>query len=194
MGSIGMQCPPTPGPWVEGLEAEGLGLGGVDDVPEVDVEVVAEAGNLVDQGDLDVAVGVLEQLGRLGLAGALGADDGVDEAAVEGGGVDAGRLVAADDLGGVVRSEPLVARVDPLGGEGEMEVGAGLQPARLESGTNDLVGGAGIGRRLEDDGLASSEVLGDGSGCGVDRAQVGAALTISTMSALRGRRRARCRS
>jgi hypothetical protein len=78
-----MQCPPTPGPGVERLEAERLRRGAADDVPQLDPELVAEPRHLVDQRDVDVPVRVLEQLRHLGLAGAAGDDDGVHDAVVE---------------------------------------------------------------------------------------------------------------
>ena len=49
-------------------EAERLGRRRVDGLPDVDAEVVGEHRDLVDQGDVDVPEGVLEQLGQLGLA------------------------------------------------------------------------------------------------------------------------------
>ena len=63
-----MQWPPTPGPGVERLEAERLGRRAADHVPQVDLELVAEPRHLVDQRDVDVPVGVLQQLRGLGLA------------------------------------------------------------------------------------------------------------------------------
>ena len=59
---------------VEAHEAEGLGRGGVDHLPDVDAEPVAELGELVDEGDVDRAEDVLEQLRQLGRLGA-GEDD-----------------------------------------------------------------------------------------------------------------------
>ena len=50
---------------VEAHEAEGLGRGGVDHLPDVDLEPVAELGQLVDQGDVDRAEDVLQQLRQL---------------------------------------------------------------------------------------------------------------------------------
>jgi len=58
-----------PGSRIEDLEAERLGAGAPDRVPQVDAQLVAEDGHLVDQRDIDVAVGVLQQLGHLGFAG-----------------------------------------------------------------------------------------------------------------------------
>jgi hypothetical protein len=80
------------------------------------VQLVADDGQFVDQGDVHVPVGVLQQLGHLGLAGALRLDDGVDELAVEGDGARrAGRRAAADHLGCGAQPVRGVAGVDALG-------------------------------------------------------------------------------
>ena len=42
-----------------------LGAGGVEHVVRVDAQPVADQGDLVDQGDVDVALGVLQHLGEL---------------------------------------------------------------------------------------------------------------------------------
>ena len=107
--------PADAGAGVERLEAERLGGGAVDRVPQVDAELVAEDRHLVHQRDVDVPVRVLQELGHLGLAGGLGLDDGVADGAVEARGrLGAGRGQAADHLGGVADAVDLVARVDPL--------------------------------------------------------------------------------
>jgi hypothetical protein len=46
-------------------EPEGLGGGGVDDLPDVEAHPLAEQRQVVDEGDVDVAEHVLEQLGHL---------------------------------------------------------------------------------------------------------------------------------
>ena len=58
------------GAGIEGLEAEGLGFGRVDDFVDVDAHAHAELLELVDQRDVDAAVDVLKQLGHLGDRGA----------------------------------------------------------------------------------------------------------------------------
>jgi hypothetical protein len=69
----------------------------------------------------------------------------------------------------------LVARVDPLGREREVEVEAGGEARQLlEQGADDLVGGARVGGRLEDDERARLEHLPGGLGRGLDRGEVGA--------------------
>ena len=64
-----MQCPPRPGPGLEGHEAERLRRGRVDDLPDVDVHPVAELRELVDERDVHRAEDVLEQLRQLGRLG-----------------------------------------------------------------------------------------------------------------------------
>ena len=87
---------------VERLEAERLGGRAPDRVPQVHVQLAAEDRHLVDQGDVHVPVGVLQQLGHLRLAGRLGPHHLVADPLVEGRrGVRAGRRDPADDLGRV---------------------------------------------------------------------------------------------
>ncbi len=73
---------------------------------------------------------------------------------------------AADDLRDGLRRVALVARVFPLGREGQEEVDPRREPALLEGPSYDLVGGTGVGGRFEDDELAAAEVQPDGL-CGL---------------------------
>ena len=79
-----MQWPPKAGTRVEAHEAEGLGLGGVEDVPDVDVHLLEDHLELVDEGDVDAPEDVLDELAGLGGAGVLDADGGVEDFGVEG--------------------------------------------------------------------------------------------------------------
>ena len=80
---------------------------------------------LVDQGDVDGAVGVLEDLAGLGDLRAGDGHDPDDDLAVEGDGeLQAGGIEAADDLGDGRGRELGVARVLALGAEGQEEVDA----------------------------------------------------------------------
>ena len=54
------------GTGVEGHESERLGFGRIDDLPHVNAHGGVDDLELVDQGDVDAAEGVFEQLGRLG--------------------------------------------------------------------------------------------------------------------------------
>ncbi len=168
-----MSADPRPG--VERHEAERLGAGRFDDLPQVDVEFAAEHRHLVDQRDVDVPEGVLEQLGHLGLAGALDLDDGVADLGVE---VDrgfGGRTVhAADDLGGVADAVGRVARVDPLGGVGQQVVAAGDQPrSGVQQRPDDLLGRARIGRGLQHHQITWAQACRHRAGGGLDRPEVG---------------------
>ena len=154
--------PAQAGARVERHEAERLGLGRVDHFPHVDAHVAAHQRELVGEADVDGAERVLEQLDELGGAGAGDLDDLLHDQPVERRRGVARRLVdAADDLGDVAGVELRVARIDALGREAQEEVDAGLEALGLEHRLHDLVGGAGIGRRLEDDELTGLEVLGD---------------------------------
>ncbi len=165
------------GPGIERLEAERLGLGGLDHLPDVDPHPVVEDLQLVDQGDVHGPVGVLEDLAGLG---DLGAGDGHDP----------------DHDPGIERGRQLEARGDrarrrPWGSSGRSSRGlpgssrSGLKarkksvparsPAGLEHGQHDLAGRARIGRALQDDELAGPEPGGDRPGRGGDVGQVGIA-------------------
>jgi hypothetical protein len=89
----------------------------------------ASIGQLVDEGDVDGAEDVLQELGQLGRLGVGEEDHVVADLRVEGfGALGAGRREAADELGGGLDRVVGAARVDPLRGEGEVEVAAGGHP------------------------------------------------------------------
>src|SRR5579859_3384095 len=54
-----------PGARIEGLKAEGLGLGRVDDFVDVDSHAHTKLLEFIDQGNVDAAVDVFKQLGHL---------------------------------------------------------------------------------------------------------------------------------
>ena len=147
----------------------------------VDAHPVEDEGEFVYQCDVDVALGVLDDLGRFGnldarrLVGA-GGDDLVVEGIDEGG--DLGRQPGGDfpDGGDTVF---LVAGVDPLravAGEKvnvEREAGGLLQHRHAV-----FLGGAGVNGGFVDDDIAPLENLADGL-AGLDqRGQVGALVFV----------------
>jgi len=92
--------------------------GGGQDGVGVEAEAVKQHGQLVDEGDVDVALGVFDDLGRLGYADAgrkVGAsgDDAVVQRIDEVGGLGRG---AGGDLFDGGEAMLAVARVDALGG------------------------------------------------------------------------------
>ena len=162
-----------PGAGIEGLEAERLGPGRLDHLPDVDPHAGVDHLQLVDQGDVDGAIGVLEDLAGLGDLGAGDGDDPDDHLAVQRRGeLEAGRVEAADDLGDGGRRELGVARVLALGAEGQEEVDARPEPAGGQQRQDDLAGGARVGGALEDHELAGPQPLGDRAGRVDDVGQV----------------------
>jgi len=147
----------------EGLKAEGLGRRSLDHLPDVDPHAVETDLHLIDEGDVDGAVDVLEQLRRLGHLRRRDGNGPRDHVAVEGrGGGKTGRCQPPDDLWHVSEAEVPVVRVFPLGGVGQVEVLSRLQPRGFEDLPEVTVGGAGVGGGLENDELPPAKVPGDG--------------------------------
>jgi hypothetical protein len=109
--------------------AEGLGLGGVDHLPDVDAQGVEADLQLVDQGDVDEPEDVLGQLDRLGGAGVADRHRGGDGVVERAGHAALGLAVGADDLGDRGGGEGEVAGILALGRIGQGEVAAGAQAA-----------------------------------------------------------------
>ena len=173
-----MQWPPRPGPGLKRHEAERLGGGGVDDLPDVDPHPVAEDRELVDERDVDRAEDVLEQLRQLGGLGARELVHGVDRAPVERGGpLRALGRDAAEHLRRRLRRPVLAARVDPLRRHGEEEALARAEAASLlEDRLQQLARGARPGGRLEHDELALAQHLGEAARGALHDREVGLAL------------------
>src|SRR5581483_6784749 len=165
-------------PGLEGHEPERLRRGGADHFPDVDVHAVAQLRELVHERDVHRAEDVLEQLRQLGGLGGRHLVDVVERAPVQrSGGPCRLGVEPSDDLRRRLRRPVRPARIDALRREGEMEVGAGLQPAaRLEQRLQHLAGRARIGGRLEDDEMALRQMRRDVAGGALDVAQVRLAL------------------
>src|SRR5580658_3327288 len=100
------------GAWIERLEAEGFSLGGVDDFVDVDAHLHAELLEFIDEGDVDAAVDVFEELGHLGYGGRTDRDYLAEDGAVHGGGqFECDGAAAADDFGDVVTGDGVVAGI-----------------------------------------------------------------------------------
>src|SRR5206468_2767139 len=85
-GIDGDAVSPEARPGVKGLKAERLGLRRGDYLPDVDAHRVEDDFQLVDQGDVDRPIGVLEDLARLRHARAGDGHDAVDNRLVQGDG------------------------------------------------------------------------------------------------------------
>ena len=159
----------------EGQEVP-LAAGGLQHGLGVDAHLVEDDGELVDEGDVDVALGVLDDLGGFGhldALGLVGADD--DDLAVE-------LVHQLGDLGGGAGGDLLdggdavflVARVDALGAVAGVEVDVEFQTRELfQDGDAVFFGGAGVDGGFVDDDVALLEHLADGLGGLDQRGEVG---------------------
>ncbi len=151
------------------VEEVPLGAGGVQHVVDGEAEAAEDHGHLVDEGDVEVALGVLDHLGGLGGADVRGdVDAAAGDLAVEGGeALGHLRRLAGDHLGDAVDAVGAVAGIDALGGVAEEEVDAGAAAgSRLDGGAADVLGDAGVDGALEhDDGRRPRRAAGQ------DRAQ-----------------------
>ena len=167
------------GAGVKGMESKGLALGRSNDIPQVDIEFVAEAGHLVHQGNVDMAVRVFEKFGHLRLARPLGGHDRVDESTIKSGSHGgAGSGMATDDLGRVAHAKGGVAGVNALGTKGQVEVGARHESTRFQHGSDLIVRRARIGGGLQDDELPGSEMVRNGACRAQHSPQIGATLGL----------------
>ena len=164
----------TPNIVTEGQEVP-FGAGGVQHVARIDAQPIADQGDLVDQGDVDVALGVFQHLGELGDAdrgGAMGA--GADHAAV-GRVDDVQRLwrVGRHDLQDGVEAPLLVAGIDALGRVADVEVDLPFQAGCLfEDGNAHFLGDAGIDGRFVDDDVALLQDAADGGRGAAQRREI----------------------
>jgi len=111
------------GTGIEGLEAERFGLGGFDDLPDVDVHLARQQSQLVDEADVDEAVGVFQDFYHLGNPWGAYLVDAVDGLEVEGlSYFDTIFTHGTQYFGGVAGVELFVSGVDALGGVSEPEV------------------------------------------------------------------------
>ncbi len=159
------------GAGIEGLEAEGLGFGGVDDFKQVDAHAHAKLLQFVDQGDVDAAVDVFKQLGHLRRGRRRDRNGAVEDGRVDGGGqFESYWSATAHDFWNVAAGDRIVAGIFALGRESDVESGAfGVSRhakaggiSLLQQRNNNFLGGAGIGGALQDNELALLEVGGDG--------------------------------
>ena len=149
-------------PRIEFLEIP-FGRRGGEHVAGIDVERSNKRRQLVHEGDIEVALGVLDHLGGLGhLDRRRAMDAGGDDRAVDVGD-DAQRLLvlARHHFGDGFEAMVLVARIDALRRIADGEIGAAAQARRaLENGHAILFHRAGIDRRFINHDVAALEHRG----------------------------------
>ena len=137
-----MAAQPRPG--IERLEAEGLGLRRLDHFPHVDPHAVEQHFQFVDQGNVDGAIGILQNLARFGNLIAGHRNHFRHPLPIElHGQFPAHRFRSADHLGNVAGGKIRIARVFPLGTIGQEEFPARASPlaSRIGSTTSRVVPG-----------------------------------------------------
>ncbi|EEF93744.1 hypothetical protein CATMIT_01623, partial [Catenibacterium mitsuokai DSM 15897] len=169
-----------------------MAVGQPDQFPHVDAELVADDRQLVGEGDVDVAEGVLGELAHLG--GARVGDDALaaHEAAVQlGGALRAARGHAADDAVVLDQFAHHLARQHALGAVGDVDVGGFADllreaqvSARIGQPLRELLGGADRRGRLQHHQIALTQHRRQRLGRGFDIAQVGLVIALE-----RGRHR-----
>ncbi len=158
-----------------------LAAGRVQHILGIDAEPIEDQRQLVDQGDVDVALDVLDHLGGFGHADrrcrprACGDDalvQGIDHRG------DLGRR-AGGDLADVRQPPLAVARVDPLRAVTAIEILVEAQPRPfLEQGDADFLGGTGIDRGFIDHDVAALEQAGNQGTGAAQRRQIGLLMRI----------------
>lgn len=129
------------------LEKVPLGAGGCQHFRGADADQIADLRHFVHQRDVDVALGVLQHLRRLGdLDGGGAVHAGVDDLLVYAGN-DLQRflVLAGHDLDDLLQRMLAVARIDPLGAVAQLEIDAAAQAGHfLQLRSADFLGGAGM--------------------------------------------------
>jgi len=154
-------------------------VGQADGFGNVHAKAVGQARELVGDGDIDVAVGVLHQLDHLGGSG-VGEDD---LAAHEGGvqvaaGFGAGRGDAADHARVFDQFAQDLAGQHAFGGVDHVKIDAGFQAGALEDGQQQVDRGARRRSRFEHHQVAGLQHGHNRLGGGDHRAHVGAFVVI----------------
>lgn len=158
-----------------------FGGGGLDDVVGVDAHGVENLGELVHEGDVDVALGVLDDfrcLGDFDRGGFVcsvdedGVVDTVDDVGNLGGGAGGYFLDFLDGM-------ELVAGIDALGGVAGEEVLVELQAAdTLYDGKTFFLGNAGIDGGFVDNDVAFGDDFADCLACSPEGFEVGSVVVI----------------
>jgi hypothetical protein len=155
------------------LESERLSRGCTDHIPQIDIQIVAKSRHFVNQCDVDVSIGVFQELGHFGLARSLGFHYIVDKSAVEiCRHLGAVLGVAADHLWRVSWSELIVSWIDTLRRECQVEVNACNQAGGLENRADDLIRGARVRRRLQGNQRSRLKMCGDSLDSADHRAEI----------------------
>ena len=160
-----------------GTEAQSVPLGvhAGKHLVGVDVHAVANHGDLVHKGDVDIPLAVLDHLDRLGgLDGGNGEGPCLDDDIVDLFDLPGALLVhAGDDLLDIGQGMNTVAGVDALRTVADFPILAAFQAGfPLDNGDADILRHAGVNRGLKDHDAAGGQVLSHGAGSPLDGPQI----------------------
>ena len=174
-----------PRPRIKRHEAERLGRGRVDNFPDVHIHAQAELLKLVDQGDVDAAENIFQELGHFRGAGRADSHDASHHLGVERlSGAAAGGIQTADDLGDLRQTKLLVARILALRRKSEVEIAnhvlvflarsnRAAQAAFFQDGQDQLFGGSRIGGGFQHNELSFLQMGINGKSGLLDVTQIG---------------------
>ncbi len=175
---------------IERHKPKGLGGGGVNHFPDVNVHARCEQLQFVDQSNVHAAEDVFQQLGHFGRAsGTDGNHLGHNLRVNRERRAAAGRIGTADYFGNLGKSILFVAGIFAFGREGQEEIrrnvfafdssGDGTaQSALFENGEHQFFGGAWVGRGFQNHQMTLLQMRLNGDGGLFDVAEIGLATLI----------------
>ena len=162
-------------PRIKRHEAKRFGARGGDDVPDINVHGGINALEFVDEGDVDGAENIFEQLGGLGRPAIGHGNEVTDGAAIH--------LLrqrqtirreTANDLGNVRYLALRVGGVFAFRRKGEMKIRAGAQAGTMfQHSAQFILGGAGIGSGFEHDQLPALKMGREAAAGGEHKGEIG---------------------
>src|SRR6185437_10364219 len=158
-----------------------FGAGGVEHVMRLEAELLKDHRHFVDEGDVDVALRILDDFRRFRRLDVLGdeeiavIDDPVDGAQA----LDHLGRLSGDHLGNPLDRVLAVTGIDAFGRISEKKILAAAQPRNLfDRRAADILGDAGIDRALEDHDGAALDALAHRAAGGEHRAQIRLIITV----------------
>ena len=147
---------------IESLESERLGLGRVDDFPDINSDPLEEHFEFVDHRDVDRPISVLQDLAgfsNLGTADRHGLKLGMFVQRL--GGLQTVRINTTDNFGNSVGGKIGIPWILAFRAVGQKEIRTQLHPRRRQQGQDDVPGRARIGSALQHDQLPRTEIPGN---------------------------------
>ena len=149
-------------------------IGKLYDSLHIHIDLLTDGSQGIDESEVDVAVGVLGEFGKLSFIEAGGKDFTVDEASIEGLGL-GGTLFgeAADDTRVMSEFIQRIPGKDALGAMGQVIVFSGFESGTAKDSGNHFLAAAWGNGGFHNDKIAGLNVRHDRCGGGLNETQVG---------------------